>query len=124
VPFDIVVHESDAIIEIVYPENPTKEDVKDYADRVKKIIAKQTGPWSCLVDQRRLHLMPDPLYEQVAALNVFAQQHGMKQSARVVSGPVAAVATLQTKRMHRQAALSRPVRTFTSRDEALGWLRR
>jgi hypothetical protein len=124
VPFDIVVHEADAIVEVVYPENPTQEDVDDYVGRVKKIIAGRQGPWSCLVDQRQLNLMPDRRYEQVAALNAYAQQHGMKQSARVVSRRAAAVATLQTTRMRRQASLSRPVRTFTSRDDAIAWLRR
>jgi hypothetical protein len=124
VPFDIIVHEVDSIVEVVYPENPTLQDVEDYVTRVKKIIARRKGPWSCLVDQRRLNLMPDDLYEQVAALNTYAQQHGMKQSARVVSKAAAAVASLQTTRMQRQAALNRPVRTFTSRDEAIEWLRR
>ena len=123
-PFEIVVHDTDAIVEIVYPENPTQEDVAEYVDRVRQIIARRQGPWSCLVDQRRLHLMPDRLYEQVAELNVYAQQHGMKQSARVVSSAVAAVASLQATRMRRQAALNGPVCTFTSRDDAIAWLRR
>jgi len=42
----------------------------------------------------------------------------------VVPGAVAAIATLQTTRMSRQAALNSPVRTFTSRDDAVAWLRR
>jgi hypothetical protein len=121
VPFEIVVHKADSIIEVIYPETPTQEDVEDYVSKVKKAIAGQRGPWSCLVDQRRLHLMPDALYEQVTGLNAFAQQHGMTQSARVVSS---AVATLQATRMQRHAAIKRPVRTFTSRDDAIAWLRR
>lgn len=123
-PFEIVVHEADAIVEVVYPEKPTEEDVDDYVGRVKKIIALQQGPWSCLVDQRQLNLMPDSLYEQAASLNAYAQEHGMKRSARVVSSATAAVATLQTIRMHSQASLNLPVRTFTSRDDAIAWLRR
>ncbi|HEX9295996.1 MAG TPA: STAS/SEC14 domain-containing protein [Polyangiaceae bacterium] len=120
-PFEIIVHDAESIIEIIYPEKPTRGDVDDYVNRVKKIISRRRAPWLCLVDQRQLNLMPDGLYEQIAALNVYAQQRGMIRSARVVSS---AVATLQANRMQRQSGLERPVRTFTSRDEAVAWLRR
>jgi hypothetical protein len=73
------------------------------------------------VDQRKLIVMEQSLYEQIAALNAYAQQHGMKQAARVVAS---AVSSLQSSRMYRQSAIDRPVRTFTTRDGALAWLRR
>jgi hypothetical protein len=121
VPFDIVVHEADSIIEVIYPETPTAADVEDYVRRIKEAIARRRGPWSCLVDQRRLHVLSDTLYERIAGLNAYAQERGMKQSARVVAS---AVATLQATRMRRQAALTSPVKSFTSRDDAIAWLRR
>jgi hypothetical protein len=121
VPFEIVVHDVGSIIEVIYPHRPTVEDVGEYLIRIKTVIAEHNGPWSCLVDQRQLSVLSDSLYEEIAALNVYAQRHGMKQSARVVSS---AVASLQTARMYRQSSLQLPVRTFTDRDEALAWLRR
>ncbi len=121
VPFEIVVHDYESIVEVVYPVRPTEPDVEDYIRRIKRVIAERSAPWSCLVDQRKLSVMPESLYDRIASLNVYAQQHGMKQSARVVSS---AVASLQSARMRRQSAIASPVRTFTSRDDALAWLRR
>jgi hypothetical protein len=120
-PFEIVVHDFESIVEVVYPEKPTEPDVDDYVRRIKRVIGERSGPWSCLVDQRKLNVMPDALYTQIAALNVYAQDRGMKQAARVVSS---AVSSLQTSRMYKQSAIDRPIRTFTTRDDALAWLRR
>jgi hypothetical protein len=74
----------------------------------------------CLVDQRRLVTMDPTLLERVAALNAYAQSNGMTRSARIVAS---VIATLQVRRIAEQAGLSAPVRAFTSRIEALEWLR-
>ena len=119
-PFQITVHEADRIIDVVYPPQPTAEDVTDYLKRIRETIARMGGPWSALVDQGQLRVMPPEMVATMASLNAFAQLRGMKRSARVVSD---AASGLQAWRMTKQAMLTIPTRTFETRDAALAWLR-
>lgn len=119
-PFEIVVHDDDDIVEVVYPPAPTAAEVVDYVARIRHIIATRQGPWACLVDQRKLLVMPPDLVETMTTLNAHAARHGMKASARIVGS---AVADLQAHRMAREGTIGRPVRAFTRRDDALAWLR-
>jgi hypothetical protein len=119
-PFQIIVHEPDRILEVIYPAQPTVADLDDYLARVKEAIEKLAGDWSALVDQSQLRVMPAHMVSAMAKLNAFAQLKGMKRSARVVS---TAASGLQAWRMTKQAMLSIPARTFETRDEALGWLK-
>jgi hypothetical protein len=119
-PFQITVHEADRIIDVVYPPQPTAEDVTDYLKRIREAIARMGGPWSALVDQGQLRVMPPEMVATMASLNAFAQLRGMKRSARVVSD---AASGLQAWRMTKQAMLTIPTRTFETRDAALAWLR-
>ncbi|HEX8822609.1 MAG TPA: STAS/SEC14 domain-containing protein [Archangium sp.] len=119
-PFQITVHEADRIIDVVYPPQPSAEDVADYLKRIRELIARMGGPWSALVDQGQLRVMPPEMVATMASLNAFAQLHGMKRSARVVTDPASG---LQAWRMTKQAMLTIPTRTFETREAALAWLR-
>ncbi len=119
-PFQIIVHEPDRILEVVYPAQPSDADLNDYLARVKEAIEKLAGEWSALVDQSQLRVMPAPMVAEMARLNAHAQLKGMKRSARIVS---TAASGLQAWRMTKQAMLNIPTRTFETRDEALGWLK-
>ena len=119
-PFQIIVHEPDRILEVIYPAQPSEADLKDYLARVKEAIEKLAGEWSALVDQSQLRVMPGSMVAEMARLNAHAQLKGMKRSARIVS---TAASGLQAWRMTKQAMLSIPTRTFETRDEAIGWLK-
>ena len=120
-PFVVrVISDAVPILEVVYPAEPTHTDVAKYLVDMKRTIDDQRGaPWACLVDQRGLVRMDGTLLERVAALNAYAQQHGMVCSARLVSSEAAA---LQARRIAEQAGLDLPIRTFASREDALAWL--
>lgn len=119
--FQIIVHEHPPIVEVVYPATPTAADVARYISEIRKVMeaASRKGDWLCLVDQRNLKLMDPKLVEHIASMNAFARNHGMKRSARVVAG---ALAALQAGRMARNASVGNALRTFDNRDEALAWL--
>lgn len=119
-PFQITVHAQDRILEVVYPSQVTSADLSEYLTEVKKAIVGFAGEWSALVDQSQLRVMPTDVVASMAALNAYAQLHGMKRSARVVSD---APSGLQAWRMTKRAMLTIPTRTFETRHEALGWLR-
>ena len=119
-PFEFRINREDAILEVVYPANPTALDIGGFATGVRKAIEEFSGPWSSLVDQRQLTFMPPDLLKAVTELNGYAERKQMKRHARVV---VNAVASLQAWRMSKDGHLQVPVRTFQDRDEALAWLR-
>ncbi|ADO69258.1 STAS/SEC14 domain-containing protein [Stigmatella aurantiaca] len=118
-PFQITVHQPERILEVVYPPQPSQQDVDEYLSRVREII-EGLGEWSALVDQSQLRVMSATMVAVMAKLNAFAQLKGMKRSARVVS---TAASGLQAWRMTKQAMLNIPARTFETRDEALAWLK-
>jgi hypothetical protein len=118
--FEIVVHKMERLLEVIYPERPDGADIADYSRRVKQSIDELGPGWDCLVDQRRLKLLAPELLDKVAALNAYAERHGMRRSARIVA---TAVAELQAARMVREAALQATVKSFSSREAALAWLR-
>ncbi|QSQ23084.1 STAS/SEC14 domain-containing protein [Pyxidicoccus parkwayensis] len=119
-PFQIVVHAQDRILEVVYPPQVTAEDLSEYLAEVKKAMASFDGEWSALVDQSQLRVMPADVVSAMASLNAYAQLHGMNRSARVVIDPPSG---LQAWRMTKRAMLTIPTRTFETRGEALGWLK-
>ncbi|ATB50429.1 STAS/SEC14 domain-containing protein [Corallococcus macrosporus] len=119
-PFQITVHAQDRILEVVYPPQVTTAALAEYLADVKKAITDLDGEWSALVDQSQLRVMPSDVVTAMASLNAFAQLHGMKRSARVVTD---APSGLQAWRMTKRAMLSIPTRTFETRGEALQWLR-
>ena len=43
--------------EVIYPAEPSSQDVAEYLMKMKRTIDAQPGPWSCLVDQRELKVM-------------------------------------------------------------------
>ncbi|WP_434383600.1 STAS/SEC14 domain-containing protein [Melittangium boletus] len=119
-PFQITVHEADRIIDVVYPPQPSAEDVEDYLKRIRETILRVGSPWSALVDQAHLRVMPPDMVATMASLNAFAQHHGMRRSARVVTDPASG---LQAWRMTKRALLTIPTQTFETREAALAWLR-
>jgi hypothetical protein len=122
VEFRIVVHADvkPRIVEVIYPPTVTVSNVEDYVRRIKVTMDQQKTEWACLVDQRDLSVMPPELVEKIASLNAYAQKRRMKKTARVISS---AVAGLQAARISRDSLRTEtPLRTFTSRDEALAWL--
>ena len=118
--FQIVFHEQDRILEVIYPERPTAADVADYLAKVRPIIENMGGPWSALVDQSQLRMLGREFVPQMASLNAFAQLKGMQRSARIV---LDAPSGLQAWRMTKQALLTIPTSTFDNRKDALAWLK-
>jgi hypothetical protein len=119
VPFEITEHQAARILEIVYPAQPSADDIVRYVLEAKQAMKRFVGPWCCLVVQRALVVLPPDLAGEVARLNAYAAQHGMACSARVVSS---AVAELQVTRLAR-TSIPVPVRTFQDREQAITWLR-
>jgi hypothetical protein len=119
-PFQIVFHEQDRILEVIYPERPTAADVADYLSKVRPIIENMGGPWSALVDQSQLRMLGREFVPPMASLNAFAQLKGMQRSARIV---LDAPSGLQAWRMTKQALLTIPTSTFDNRKDALAWLK-
>jgi hypothetical protein len=119
VPFEIIVHAEDRILEIRYPANPSAADIANYVAAARQAIDSFAGPWSCLVEQQALVVLPPDLAGMVAELNAYAAERGMKQSARVIAS---AVAALQVSRLAKDA-IRVPVRTFGDRKAAIAWLK-
>ncbi len=119
-PFEIIVHAGEHILEVVYPPTPSEAEISEYATRVRQSIDSMGESWSALVDQRQLRDLPFELMKTLSGLNAYAQLKGMQRSARVVPD---AAAGLKAWRMTKQALLTVPARTFESREEALAWLR-
>ncbi|MFI5299916.1 MAG: hypothetical protein ACHREM_17650 [Polyangiales bacterium] len=117
--FFVVEHASPPIIEIVYPLQPTSSSIAAYVINVRNAIDRYRGEWSCLVDQRLLPEVPAQLIGPVVSLNQYARQRGMKRCARVVSS---AAGFVQTERVIA-ARGDFVMRAFTTREEALSWLR-
>ncbi len=116
--FETTYHADDRILEIVYPARPTPEEVDEYVNRTRALIDQIDGPWNCLVDQRKVSVLPPSILVELADLNAYAQKHGMRRTARVVASP-ASVA--QSRRLASAALLA--LETFSNRDEAIAWLR-
>ncbi len=117
-PFEIAFHEDARILEVVYPPRPSAEDVAQYIEKTRAMIDAIDGPWSCLVDQRKMTVLAPSLLVSLADLNAYARKKGMMRTARVVSGSVSEV---QARRIAKAAVLA--LETFATREEALDWLR-
>jgi hypothetical protein len=124
-PFEIFVHPGDAIIELVpiveviYPPNPTPEDIQAYVARAHEVIDAQHGrPFCCIADQRAVRVMTPELVAALGELNTYAYAHGMLRTARLVSSTIA---ELQTRQLARENRFE--VEAFESRNAALLWLR-
>jgi len=120
-PFEVLVHEEDRILEVIYPANPSAEDVTDYTNKVRAAIDGFEGrEWSSLVDQSELQVLPPDLLRAVTQMNLYASNHGMVRTARVVAD---AASGLQAWKMGKAAGLSVPIQTFPSREDAVDWIR-
>jgi SpoIIAA-like len=121
--FRIIEHAAEGILEVVYPEAPTAADVARYLREARAAIdrlrGRFRGPWSCLVDQRALPVLPPELAADVAMMNEYAQERGMRRSARLVAS---AVGAKQVERLAKRA-LGVPVRVFQDREAAMRWLK-
>ncbi len=109
--FEIRFHESERILEVRYPARPTLDSYSRYEQAVKQTISTLPFGWKCLVDQSSLAVMPPELPPRITLLNVWAKNHGMDRTARVVAE--SATAELQVQRMFKGAAL-----VAHTRDEA------
>ena len=118
--FEINVNVEAGIIEVTYPARPTDAEVAAYVREIKALMDQQKASWRCLVDQRQLAVMAPDLVDKVGELNAYGVKRGMVRAARVIA---TSVANLQTARMARQVSLPVPIKTFTSRDAALAWLK-
>jgi hypothetical protein len=118
-PFRIVQHRSDRIVEVVYPESISALDHADYTIQIKQLIDAQTTTWGLLVDQRA-HRIDDKLKGKMLALYGYAAKRRMLASARIVAS------TLEQLRLNdllRGTELKALVRAFESRGDAYEWLR-
>ncbi len=124
-PFEIIEHPGDAILEIVpifeviYPANPTRADIDAYVARAYEMIDAQRGrPFCCLADQRAVQVIPPELVAALGKLNAYAYGHGMLRTARLVSSAIAGLQAHQLAREHHFE-----LQAFERRDDALLWLR-
>jgi hypothetical protein len=118
-PFEIQMHPHERIIEVIYPQSPTADDVAKYLLQMQKMIAAQRTQWFCLVDQRNVSALSPDLLAQIVVANSYAVIHGMRRSARIVSSTAGAQ---QTSHLAHDGVIKVPVRSFTSRDAAIAWL--
>ena len=125
-PFEIIEHPGDAIVEIVpiveviYPAHPTPDEISAYVARAHQVIDAQRGrAFGCLADQRALRVMPPELVTALGKLNAYAYARGMLRTARLVSS---ALAGLQAHRLARENHFD--LQAFEVRDDALLWLRK
>lgn len=114
--FEITVHGRERILEVRYPSKPTAASYAKYEKQVRAAIEAWRGQWDCLVDQSALTLMPPELPPQIAVLNAWARDKGMRRTARVVKD--SAVAELQVNRILRDSGTAQVGSIYKSRDEA------
>jgi hypothetical protein len=120
-PFKVVEHHADHIVEVIYPTSLTPLDHAEYTIQMKQIIERQTVDWGLLVDQRALRAkFDDRLKDKLLALNSYAQKRRMIRSARVVNSPLDAVWLAD---LIRDTELKGILRVFTDRNEAFAWLK-
>ena len=119
--FSVTLHEAPAILEIVYPAGFTAEDLEAYAVESRETMDRIRGPWACLVDARDVSALGPELLDQVARLNAYALEHGMRASARLISTRPGALEGARSARGATGYAVT--IKTFTDRDPALAWLR-
>jgi hypothetical protein len=118
-PFRIVQHRSDRILEVVYPPTISSLDHADYTIQIKQVIDAQVQPWGLLVDQGA-HRIDDKLKGKVMALYGYAAKRKMVASARIVGS---SLEQLRLSEMLRGSELKPLVRAFDARGDAYEWLR-
>lgn len=118
--FEIHVKSGDRFVEVVYPDSPSSLETADYMVRMKRVMDEIDGEWTCLVDQRRMRSMSPALLEMVVGLTRRAVERGLVRVARLVAGELDE-ARAQARRIGAEAQAE--VRTFTSRESAVAWLR-
>jgi hypothetical protein len=118
-PFRIVQHRSDRIVEVVYPEAISALDHADYTIQIKQLIDAQTSNWGLLVDQRA-HKIDEKLKGKMLALYGYAAKRRMVASARIVSSTLE---QLRLSDLLRGTELKSLVRVFEQRGAAYEWLR-
>jgi hypothetical protein len=118
-PFRIVQHRGDHIVEVTYPDTISALDHADYTIQIKQVIDAQPATWGLLVDQRTQRL-DDKLKGKMLALYGYAMKRGMKASARVLGSSLEA---LRLADLVRGTTMKGVVRAFEERAEAYEWLR-
>jgi hypothetical protein len=118
-PFRIVQHRSDRILEVVYPDAISALDHADYTIQIKQLIDAQASQWGFLVDQRA-HKIDEKLKGKMLALYGYAAKKRMVASARIVS---TTLEQLRLTDLLRDTELKSIVRVFEARGPAYEWLR-
>jgi hypothetical protein len=118
-PFRIVQHRSDRILEVVYPDAISALDHADYTIQIKQLIDAQASQWGLLVDQRA-HKIDEKLKGKMLALYGYAAKKRMVASARIVS---TTLEQLRLTDLLRDTELKSIVRVFEARGPAYEWLR-
>jgi hypothetical protein len=118
-PFRIVQHRSDRIVEVVYPDTISALDHADYTIQIKQLIDAQTVSWGLLVDQRA-HKIDEKLKGKMLALYGYAAKRRMAASARIVGSTLE---QLRLNELLRGTELKALVRAFEARGAAYEWLR-
>lgn len=114
--FQITVHASERIIEVVYPSHVTAEAYERYEQQVCEAIERMGGEWDCLVDQRALTVAPPEITARIAALNACGREKGMRRTARVVKE--SAIAELQVRRILRESGMDGQATIHRTREDA------
>jgi hypothetical protein len=119
--FQIIIHQAERTIEVIYPRRPNLSVFEKYEREVRAAITAMGPPWDCLVDQSQVQALAPEIAPRVADLNAWAAGRGMEHTARVLSA--SAIGELQGERILRNAGVKKIGSLHKSRDEAWNHLR-
>ncbi len=119
--FQIIIHQAERTIEVIYPRRPNLSVFEKYEREVRAAITAMGPPWDCLVDQSKVQALAPEIAPRVAVLNAWAASRGMEHTARVLSS--SAIGELQGERILRNAGVKKIGSLHKSRDGAWKQLR-
>ena len=74
------------------------------------------GQWDCIVDQTALKAMAPDFPPRISELNVWAAEHGMRRTARLIAS--SAVGELQTQRILKDSGVKEMGALFHTHEDA------
>ncbi len=105
-PFVITAHQTERVLEVMYPARPTLRAYERYDAECRAAILQfeQLGTWHCLVDQSKVvaAMAPD-LPPRISDLIAWSRPRRLGRVARVLSA--SELGRLQSRRILRAAGL-------------------
>ncbi|MBF5045826.1 hypothetical protein FGE12_25685 [Aggregicoccus sp. 17bor-14] len=114
--FVVRIHTRENILEVVYPQAPTRASFERYDRAVRDAVSRMPKPYRCLTDVRAVGLVPAELQGAAQALTQWASAQGLERLARVINSST--LAGMQAQRAFRSAGVQASAGVFHSREEA------